>query len=42
MKSFWKLERTNESQILAVKANNRNQQDQILGCSLVETNKLRQ
>ena len=42
MKSFWKFERSNDSQILAGKQNNRNQQDQILGCSLVETNKLRQ
>ena len=42
MKSFWKFGRSNDSQILAGKQNNRNQQDQILGCSLVETNKLRQ
>ena len=42
MKSFWKFERSNDSQILAEKQNNRDQQDQILGCSLVETNKLRQ
>ena len=42
IKSFWKLEKTNESRTLAVKPNNWNQQDQILGCSLVETNKLRQ
>ena len=41
MKSFWKLERTNDSQILAVKQNNRNQQDQILAFSLVEENELR-
>ena len=42
MKSFWKFERSNDSQILAEKQNHRNQQDQILGCLLVETNKLRQ
>ena len=42
MKSFWKFEGSNDSQILAEKQINRNQQDQILGCSLVETNKLRQ
>ena len=41
-KSFWKFERSNDSQILPKKQNNLNQQDQILGCSLVETNKLRQ
>ena len=42
MKSFWKFERSNDLQILAEKQNNRNRQDQIFGCSLVETNKLRQ
>ena len=42
MKSFWKFERSNYSQILAEKQNNRDQQDQIIRCSLVETNKLRQ
>ena len=42
MKRFWKLERGNDSQTLVVKPKNRNQQDQILGCSLVETNELRQ
>ena len=42
MKSFWKLERANDSKILAVKPNNRNKQDQILGCSLIETNELGQ
>ena len=41
MKSFWKLGRANDSQILAIKPNYRNQQGQIIGCSLVETNKLR-
>ena len=41
-KSFWKFERSNDSQILAEKQNNRDQQEQILGFSLVETNKLRQ
>ena len=42
MKSFWKFERSNDSEILAEKQNNQNQQDQILGCSLVDTNELRQ
>ena len=42
VKSFWKLERNNDSQILALKPNNRNQQDHVLGCSLIETNELRQ
>ena len=42
MKSFWEFERSNDSQILAEKQNNRDQQDQVLGFSLVETNKLRQ
>ena len=42
MKIFWKFEGSNDSQILAEKQNNRDQQDQILGCSLVETNRLRQ
>ena len=41
MESFWKLETANDSQILAVKARNPNQQDLILGCLLAETNKLR-
>ena len=41
-RKFWKLEKTNDSQILAVKPNNQNQQDQVLGCSLVETYELRQ
>ena len=36
------MEKSNDSQIIAVKPNNQNQQDQILGCSLVETNELRQ
>ena len=42
MKSFWKFERSNDSQILAEKQNNRDQQEQILGFSLVKPNKLRQ
>ena len=41
-KSFWKLERGNDSKILAVKPFTRNQRDQILGCSSVETNEWRQ
>ena len=41
MKSFCKLERANDSQILAIKLNKRNQQDQIIGHSLVETDELR-
>ena len=42
MKSFWKFEKSNDSQILAEKQKNRDQQEQILGCPLVETDKLRQ
>ena len=41
-KNFWKLDRANISQILAVKPNSRNEQDNTSGCSLVETNELRQ
>ena len=41
MKSFWSVKRANDSPILAVKTNNRNQQDQILGCLLIEKNELR-
>ena len=42
MKSSRRLEISNDSKILAVKPNNRKQEDQIFGCFLVETNKLRQ
>ena len=41
MKSFCNLERANDSQILAVKPNKRNQQDQIIGYSLVGRYELR-
>ena len=33
MKKFWKLDRANISQILAVKPNSRNEQDNTSGCS---------
>ena len=41
LERFWKLERGNDSQISAVKRNNRDQQEQNLRCSLVDTSALR-